>query len=182
MNKDINLNNKKKYSRFIIVILPNVSFFIELGLITLLFLWFELPWLFLPNYDVLYPWRLVELIIGYLLTIFGIYFFTWGLTSISTARASGKEIGKTIENSKLITGGAFAICRHPISLGFVFILPGFTLIFDLVPFALLTIIYIPLLIALLTYEEKELHQRFGEEYVMYKERVPFLIPKQIRVK
>ncbi|MFX0034238.1 MAG: methyltransferase family protein [Candidatus Hermodarchaeota archaeon] len=167
---------KKKSSRFIIVIFPNVLFFIILGIMIYLWFLFELPWLFFPRYDVSFPLRLAELILGYLLTIGGLYFFTWGLTSITRARASGQEIGKSLEYSTLIKSGAFSICRHPITLGFIFILPGVSLIFDLIPLVLMTFIYNPMLIAILFYEEKELIQRFGENYIDYKKKVPFLIP------
>jgi protein-S-isoprenylcysteine O-methyltransferase Ste14 len=168
---------EKKGSYFIIVVLPNLSFFIVLGILIYLFFLFELPWLFFPGYDVSFPLRLIELICGYLLTIGGLYFFTWGLTSITRVRASGREIGKTLEYSNLITSGAFAICRHPITLGFVLLLPGIGLIFDFIPLVLMTFVYNPLLIALLFYEEKELDQRFGDKYKDYKKNVPFLIPR-----
>ena len=85
----------KKGSYFIIVILPNVSFFIVLGFIIFLFFLFELPWLIFPGYDASYPWRLIELSLGTLLMIIGLYFFTWGLTSITRARASGQEIAES---------------------------------------------------------------------------------------
>jgi protein-S-isoprenylcysteine O-methyltransferase Ste14 len=167
----------KKGSSFIIVILPNLLFFIVLGIILFLFFLFELPWILLPGNDVLYPWRLIELIAGTLLLIVGLYFFTWGLTTISRKRASGKEIGKSIDKSTLISDGAFAICRHPITLGFIFLMPGISFIFDFIPLMLMTPFYTPLLISLLFYEEKELIQRFGEGYRNYKGKVPLLIPR-----
>ena len=168
---------QKRSSYFVIVVFPNVLFFIVLGIMIYLWFLFRLPWLFFPGYDVSFPLRLIELIFGYLMTIGGLYFFTWGLTSITRARASGQEIGKTLEYSTLITSGAFANCRHPITLGFIFLLPGMGFIFDLIPLILMTFIYNPMLIALLYYEEKELNQRFGESYKDYKKKVPFLIPR-----
>lgn len=138
---------------------------------------FELPWILFPGNDVTYPWRLIELIIGTLLMIGGLYFFTWGLTTITRERASGKEIGQSIEVSTLILDGAFGICRHPITLGFIFLMPGISFIFDFIPLMLMTPFYTPLLISLLFYEEKELVQRFGESYKSYKEKVPLLIPR-----
>lgn len=170
-------NEIKKISSFIIVILPNLSFFIILGIIIVLFFFFRLPWILFPGKDVLYPWRIAELVVGTLLLIGGLYFFTWGLTTITRERASGKEIGKSIDNSTIITNGAFALCRHPITLGFIFLQPGIAFIFDFVPLMLMTPFYTPLLILLLFYEEKELIQRFGESYKNYKDRVPLLIPK-----
>jgi len=177
MSIDKNSVYKKKVSSFIIIVLPNLLFFIVLGIVIYLFFLFELPWIFFSGYDVSHPWRLIELILGTVLTIIGLYFFTWGLTTITKDRASGIEIDKTLEFSTLITDGAFALCRHPITLGFIFIMPGFAFIFDFIPLMLVTLIYIPMLISLLFYEEKELNQRFGEVYKNYKNKVPFLFPR-----
>jgi protein-S-isoprenylcysteine O-methyltransferase Ste14 len=170
-------NEKKNGSSFIIVIFPNLLFFIVLGIIIFLFFLFDLPWILFSGNDVTYPWRLIELIIGSLLMIGGLYFFTWGLTTITRERASGKEIGHSDENSTLISDGAFALCRHPITLGFIFLMPGISFIFDFIPLMLMTPFYTPLLISLLFYEEKELIQRFGERYKNYKDNVPLLIPR-----
>jgi protein-S-isoprenylcysteine O-methyltransferase Ste14 len=166
MSDAISQQGDKRYSSFVIVIFPNVLFFILLGIILLLFFLLKLPWLFFPGYDVTFPLRLIELIVGYLLSIGGLYFFTWGLTTITRVRASGKEIGESNERSTLITTGAFAVCRHPITLGFVLLLPGFSLIFDLIPLILL-------------YEEKELTHRFGKKYLEYRSKVPLLLPRII---
>lgn len=133
--------------------------------------------MFLLSYDVSYPLRFIELIVGSIMTIIGVHIFSWGLTTISTNRASGIEIGKTVEDSTLITDGAFSFCRHPITLGFLFIMPGIALIFDFIPMMLMTPIYSPMLISLLFYEEKELIRRYGDKYREYKNDVPFLIPR-----
>ena len=177
MSDEKKTQNKNKGSYFLIVVFPNLLFFIVLGIIICIFFLLELPWLFFPRCDVSCLWRLIELILGYILTVIGLHVFSWGLTSITRARASGQEIGKTLEYSTLITSGAFAICRHPITLGFIFIMPGFAFIFDLIPLVVTTILYTPMLIALLFNEEKELNQRFGEQYKNYKNEVPFLIPR-----
>jgi protein-S-isoprenylcysteine O-methyltransferase Ste14 len=177
MSIEKNSNVKKKGSYFIIVVFPNVLFFIVLGILIYLFFLFELPWIIFPGFDVTNLWRLFELILGTLLMIFGLFIFTWGLNTITRERASGKEIGKTLEYSTLITDGAFSFCRHPITLGFVFMMPGIALIFDFIPLILMTPIYSPMLISLLYYEEKELVQRFGKEYQKYKKEVPFLFPR-----
>ena len=177
MNNKKNFEKKSKKSAFIIVIFPNILFFIVLIILIYLFFLFELPWLIFPGFDVFHPLRLTELIIGTLLLIIGLYVFTWGLTTLSKDRASGVEIGKTIEHSTLISDGAFAFCRHPITLGFIFLMPGISFIFDFIPLMLMTPFYTPMLISLLFYEEKELIQRFAENYKSYKEKVPLLLPR-----
>ena len=172
-----NSESKMNWSYFIIIIFPNVSFFVILGIIISFFILYELPWIFFPGYDVTYPLRLIELAIGSLMTIIGLHIFSWGLTTITTDRASGREIGKTLESPTLINYGAYSFCRHPITLGFLLIMPGIALIFDFIPLLLMTPIYSPILIATLLYEERELIQRYGENYLDYKRKVPFLIPR-----
>ena len=177
MNVEKNTENKERLSYFIIIILPNVLFFIVLGIICYLFMLYDLPWILFPESDITDPMRLIELILGSLMLIIGLHIFSWGLTTISTDRASGIEIGKTLEESILITHGAFSFCRHPITFGFLFIMPGIAFIFDFIPLILMTPIYSPMLISLLFYEEKELIRRYGEKYTEYKRKVPFLIPR-----
>jgi len=124
------------------------------------------------------PWRLIELTIGYILTVLGTIFLTWGTLSIGISRAEGGEIDKSSEKSSLITKGAYALCRHPITLGFIFAIPGIALIFDSTTLILATIIYIPKMFLLLIYEERELLRRFGKDYEEYRTSVPFLIPRK----
>lgn len=54
------------------------------------------------------------------------------------------------------------------------------LIFDLIPLALMKFVYNPMLITLLFYDEKELNQRFGENYKDYRKKVPFHISEYKR--
>ena len=91
-------------------------------------------------------------------------------------RAQGTEIGA--EESSLITSGAYAYCRHPVTLGFAFATPGFALVFDFVPLLINTFLFTPIMIALVFYEERELVKRFGEECKSYQKRVPMLIPRR----
>ncbi len=182
MSNEKKSDNDRNYSSFIIVIFPNLLFFIVLAILISIFFLFELPWLMFPGFDVSHPLRLIELIFGTLMVIIGLYIFSWGLVTITKNRASGYEIGKSSEESTLITDGAFAFCRHPITLGFIFIIPGIAFIFDFIPLIFLTFIYTPMLISLLFYEEQELIQRFGEAYREYMCKVPRLIPRIKKIK
>lgn len=157
--------------------MPNVLFFIDFILVIILTNLFGIPWFLFPGYDITFLWRFLELLCGYFLTVLAVMFISWGVASLSLSRAEGKEIGNSPETSTLITAGVYAYCRHPITLGFIFATPGFALIFDLVPLLLLTIIFTPMLIAILPYEERELAHRFGKIYSNYRHSVPFLIPR-----
>lgn len=165
-------------SRLIIVILPNILYFVILAILLLLTWSFnQIPWQLLPGATLLFPWRLVQLIFGQILLILGVMFITWGVTSMGLSRAQGGEIGEPKRTSMLVTTGAYAFSRHPQTLGFILATPAFALIFDFVPLLLVALIYTPLQLALLGYEEIELYRRFGNAYDEYRNSVPFLIPR-----
>ncbi len=173
------LEGRFQRDRLVIVIGPNVVFFVTLIISMLLVLQFAAPWFLFPGMDVLRIPRLTELILGQILMILCVGLIAWGVASISLNRAQGIEIG--VNGSSLVTTGAYAYCRHPVTLGFVFGTPGFGLVFDFVPLLINAILFTPIMIALLFYEERELLNRFGDEYEAYRRLVPFLIPKRRRV-
>jgi protein-S-isoprenylcysteine O-methyltransferase Ste14 len=171
-------------SRIIIIILPNLLYFVVL--ISAIFLtWFftQLPWQLLPGTGLLFPWpwRFIELLGGTILLILAVMFIVWGVTTLGLARAQGNEIGASHRTSTLITTGAYAYCRHPQTLGFIFATPAVALLFDFVPLLIVALIFTPLQLALLGYEEIELLHRFGENYAKYRETVPFIIPRGKRI-
>jgi protein-S-isoprenylcysteine O-methyltransferase Ste14 len=77
----------------------------------------------------------------------------------------------------LIITGPFKYCRNPMALGTILIYLGVVVYLGSLSSLLLLMI---LTGALLTYikriEEKELEVRFKQEYIKYKELVPFIIP------
>lgn len=148
--------------------------------IVLVVTWFfdQIPWQLLPGVSLLFPWRLAQLIIGQVLLILAVMLITWGVTSVGLRRSQGSEIGEPKRTSTLVTTGAYAFCRHPQTLGFIFATPAFALTFDFVPLLLVALIYTPLQLALLGYEEIELLRRFGNSYEEYRESVSFIIPRR----
>ncbi len=168
--------------RAIIVILPNILYFVILA-IALVMTWYfpQIPWQFLPGTNLLFPWRLVELLGGTILLILAVMFIVWGVISLGRDRSSGTEIGATRRSSSLVISGAYAYCRHPQTLGFILATPAFALIFDFVPLLIVALLYTPLQLALLGYEEVELLRRFGDPYGTYRDAVPFIIPRRKRI-
>lgn len=86
------------------------------------------------------------------------------------------QIIKAQRKNRLATDGLYAIIRHPQVLGISIWALGFALWgtspVDFV--SSFTLVYAFILLSL--YEEKKLEGKFGSEYIMYKERVPFLVP------
>ncbi len=170
--------------RIVIVFLPNILYFVILAIaIILTWMFPQIPWQLLPGASLLFPWplRFIELFGGMILLILAVMFIVWGVISLGLQRAQGSELGSSKRGSSLITTGAYAYCRHPQTLGFIFATPAFALIFDFVPLLILALLYTPLLLALLGYEEVELLRRFGDSYGVYRETVPFIIPRRKRI-
>lgn len=94
----------------------------------------------------------------------------WGLMGLPEISAK--------KESRLVTEGPFSIVRHPTYLAHtlmfsgVFLITGVTAVavITFADFILITMVIIPL-------EDRELINRFGDEYKRYKERVPGFIPR-----
>ncbi len=79
---------------------------------------------------------------------------------------------------KIVVKRPFSICRNPMALGTIIFYVCIGILIGSVSAIIMTIIFT---IILLTYikviEEKELEIRFGQDYVDYKKKTPFLFPK-----
>jgi len=76
------------------------------------------------------------------------------------------------EPAALITDGAFAICRHPMYLGFVAILIGVALLFRaLTPFLIVIIFAVLMDQLFIRVEEGNLESKFGQSWLEYKKKV-----------
>lgn len=77
---------------------------------------------------------------------------------------------------ELITGGLYRFVRHPQYTGFVLLILGFLVQWP----TLLTLVLSPILVVvyvrLARREERDLEQRFGDEYAAYRARTPMLLP------
>lgn len=168
--------SSRRKDRFIIIYLPNLLFFVVLIVMILFIYMSSLSWFLLDEY-LHSPLRILELSIGQCLNIFACTCIVWGVISLGLDRAEGKELTKPPESTELVTRGAYAFCRHPITFGFIIVTAGFAFTFDFVPLFLTAAIYPIFLYVLLKYEEKELEARFGQAYIKYKEFTPmFPVP------
>jgi len=78
---------------------------------------------------------------------------------------------------KLITTGAYGVCRNPIYSSFIlFILPGISILtFTWVYFAAAAFLFVAVLI-FIGKEERQLESVFGEAYANYRSRVDRILP------
>ena len=131
---------------------------------------FKFPW----SVPIPLPWGII---IGVILLGLGFYVLIQALKALSVRRAFGKEIYQIKTKSNLITHGIYAHVRNPLYLGVTIQLFGWFFIL-LFTFLLIMLFFFMLLFFLVArWEEKELSERFGEEYLTYKKAVPRFFPR-----
>lgn len=118
-----------------------------------------------------------NLIVGIPAITIGAIIAIWTIV-IQITLASGTPF-PMLPTKKLLVVGTFQYCRNPMTLGTIVAYVGvailvgsFTALFVIAVFAAMLIGYLKLI------EEKELQMRFGSEYVEYKKKTPFIIPKK----
>ena len=115
--------------------------------------------------DFVPAWVLV--LLGTLLIAVGVPFFFVSAAAVHRAYHAGR----------LLTGGVYALCRHPLYASWVvFMVPGFMLI-TRTWLGLSVPVFMYVLLRILVREEDAfLESRFGEEYRQYRARVPGVLP------
>jgi len=83
---------------------------------------------------------------------------------------------------QLVTTGIYGHVRHPQYLGFLLLTLGMNVLWIAISTLLLWPILAILYYRLAKAEDKELEERFGEEYRKYKCMVPILIPRIYRTR
>jgi protein-S-isoprenylcysteine O-methyltransferase Ste14 len=117
------------------------------------------------------------------ISILGLFLAAMGLSlAIWTVYVQFKKARGTpapfVATKKLLIEKPFSYCRNPMALG-VFIYYLGIAVFTRSYFAILAVfLFIGCLILIIKLlEEKELEHRFGEEYLVYKQQTPFIIPR-----
>lgn len=116
-----------------------------------------------------------NLFLGILLFAVGMFLAQWAI--MAQFRIGQGTPAPIMPTQKLVVEPPYTYCRNPMGLGTGILFIGFGIIFNSWSFVLISILLF--VIYLLYYkfvEEKELAARFGEEYLEYKKRTPFLIP------
>lgn len=113
--------------------------------------------------------------LGILISVTGTALYLW--TIFLFARVDGTQL-PIAPTQQLVTTGPYSITRNPMVTGAALIAVGLGIILNSLIFILISIL-VPVLylIYIKLVEEKELEARFGEKYINYKKRTPFLIPK-----
>lgn len=124
------------------------------------------PWVYLTLFIQ------VAALIGATITLLSSGLFDFLGLSALHARSSIKT------SSELVTGGFYALCRHPIyffALVLLWLVPVMT--WNFLAFAIGVTVYI--LVGSL-FEERKMEIEFGEEYRAYRRKTPWIIPIKFR--
>jgi protein-S-isoprenylcysteine O-methyltransferase Ste14 len=159
--------------------------FKKLGLLTYvvpLFTWLPLAYLIFRNRELLLSWKIDIPIglrtLGFILSVIGTSLHVWTGKLLGLWGLIGlPEISKRIEGN-IVTKGPFSVVRHPTYLAHTLMFSGVFLITGAVTVGIITFIDFLLVYALIIpLEEKELLNRFGKDYNLYKQKVPKLFPR-----
>lgn len=119
---------------------------------------------------------MINPIIGLLLIMIGWLFANWTVkVQFSLGRGTPVPFMAT---QKLVVKRPYSYCRNPMTLGTTVFYLGVAIwlgSFSAIGLALIYPVGISIYIKMI--EEKELGERFGLEYLEYKQRTPFLIPR-----
>lgn len=115
--------------------------------------------------------------------VLGFFFCASGLTLLSWSVQIQYKLGEGTPSPryatrKLVTQGPYAFSRNPMTLGAFLIYLGIGIWMASGVVVLLTgVIFSGLLTFIYHHETRELTARFGAEYLEYKQRTPFFLPK-----
>ncbi len=165
-------NNKKK--RIVALIFGGL---LTIVIIPLIFYILSKPLDIYFNLEILIPVP-YNWIIGTPIFIFG---FFWSLISniqLFTEGKGGPIPRSGIQTQKLVIKGVYKYSRNPMLFGYILALIGLGFILNSLFFIILPNISIfPLLLIYIKLkEEKGLEQRFGDDYIRYKQATSFIIP------
>lgn len=140
-----------------------------------LVMWAMARWIIWPYRNLLFYSSSLTILPGFLFIGLGFSIYRH-IGGFGFARLAGQSEMKANKPQRLITDGIHGRVRHPIYLAHACCLLGLAIssglvaVYALVAFALVTGIF------LIRFEDKELEQRFGEEFRAYRARTPALMP------
>ncbi len=162
--------SKKK--RMIAVILGGIIFWIVIPLFIIIASSHMDQWLRLPKFRC----GLTNPLIGSPLIVIGWLFANWTV-KVQYSIGKGTPI-PLMATQKLVIKGPYTYCRNPMALGTTLFYLGVAIWLGSFSAIGLGLVYpVGILIYIKRIEEKELEERFGPEYLEYKKRTPFLIPR-----
>jgi len=129
------------------------------------------PWLGHPAFMS----SLSRTVLGGSLIIMGSIFLFW---SIRAQREIGKGTPMPLmATQNLVVQKPYRYCRNPIFFGVINLFSGISLLLNSISSLVIVFIFsVTILLYTRFVEERELEMRFGDEYLVYKKKIPFFIP------
>jgi len=170
--KEWSAHEYRKGQRMVAVTLWGVVFWILIPFFIVVGSSFIDPRLHLPKF--FYGWS--NTILARVLIVTGWLFASWTV-KVQFSFGKGTPI-PLMATQKLVVKRPHTYCRNPMTLGTTAFYFGFAIWTGSLSGLGLSIIYpVVMLVYIKLIEEKELEQRFGVEYLEYKRRTPFLLPR-----
>ena len=118
----------------------------------------------------------VNLVVGGLLIVLGMVFGLWS-NYVQFTFGQGTPV-PLMATQKLIVQPPYTYCRNPMALGAIAMYLGVAVLFGSLGAVLLVLLgAVSLAVYIKLLEEKEMELRFGQDYLEYKRRTPFLVPR-----
>jgi protein-S-isoprenylcysteine O-methyltransferase Ste14 len=161
-----------KAQRLVAIIFGGIFFWIIIPFFILVGSTFMDPWLSLPSFF----HRGINTSIALVFMVAGWLFANWTVrVQFSLGRGTPIPLMATQE---LVVQRPYTYCRNPMTLGTTAFYLGIAIWTGSLSALGLSLIYpVGILIYIKLFEEKELEERFGVEYLEYKRKTPFLIPR-----
>ncbi len=118
----------------------------------------------------------INIVAGCLLSALGWLFGLWSIYSqLTIGRGTPVPLMAT---QKLVVQPPYTYCRNPMALGTIAAYLGIAIVFGSIGAIILTLLFSgALLVYIRRVEEREMELRFGQEYLEYRQRTPFLFPR-----
>lgn len=112
---------------------------------------------------------LISMTIGYAIAFF----------SVVLISAGWREVYRARKENRMAIKGPYAVVRHPQYTGMFLVVCGegvvhWPTVFSLAAFPLIVLAYV----GLARKEERQMIERFGEEYIDYRQRIPMFFPRR----
>jgi protein-S-isoprenylcysteine O-methyltransferase Ste14 len=118
-----------------------------------------------------------NLIAGIAMIAMGLGFAWWSIY-VQLTIGKGTPV-PVIPTKKLVVHAPFTYCRNPMTLGTIVAYLGLCVCIGSISAIMIVLILATLLLLYVKLlEEKELEARFGAEYLAYKRRTPFILPRK----
>jgi protein-S-isoprenylcysteine O-methyltransferase Ste14 len=115
---------------------------------------------------------------GALLILIAVWIYRRAHPSLSSAQVIGRaELAPHRHEQRLSTEGIRGRIRHPLYLAHLCVLLGLTIAFGTIALYSLAAFAVVTGIFMVRLEDRELEQRFGDEFLQYKRRVPAILPR-----